>query len=396
MAEEYTRFDSTEDVMRMDFGASRISNAKTTPQGFLRCPARLTRVGVLEYRTSTGNIIRELRPPEEVFRGDSLETLRGAPLISDKHEMVNPSNVKERQIGIVSDSVKHDETFVNSDITVQRQDAIERVNSGDLKELSPGYICNIERKSGTWNGQQYDQIQRNIRYNHVMITRPGHGRSGSEVALRGDDAYSIIEETKPTEKKPVAKEKTKMEELVIRLDGKDVSIQVPKGLGAFVKEHFEKIEQERNDAKSELLKVSGKLEAVEKQLSEDKERFDSATSPEMLDKLVAERTSVLAKAAKIAPKSDFAGQSLDEVRRTAIATKGYDRETYDSKDALLIEGIFEGISVEADKKDFPGVPVHKRMDAKEEETEKDKFDSAAAHRRLVERSQNAWKKDSKE
>jgi hypothetical protein len=54
------------------------------------------------YRNPDGSDRRELRLPEEVFKADSLETLRDATVIEGHPDMVNPSNWKELSRGHVS------------------------------------------------------------------------------------------------------------------------------------------------------------------------------------------------------------------------------------------------------------------------------------------------------
>jgi hypothetical protein len=49
-------------VVRIDRGESR-GAVERTPEGFVRVPAALTRVGVLEYKDSAGKVWREYRSP---------------------------------------------------------------------------------------------------------------------------------------------------------------------------------------------------------------------------------------------------------------------------------------------------------------------------------------------
>lgn len=101
-----------------------------TPQGFLRVPANLTRVGVLKYRRQDGTIVRELRHPDEVFKADSLASLGAVP-VTDKHpsEMVSPRNVRTLAVGHVSESVRRDGRFVAADVIVEDEGAIAAVHA---------------------------------------------------------------------------------------------------------------------------------------------------------------------------------------------------------------------------------------------------------------------------
>lgn len=158
--------------------------------------ANLTRIGVLLYRRADGTTVRELRHPDEVFNADSLASLGGAP-VTDLHPiaeggLVTPSNVKALQCGHVGESVKADGKFVSATVIVQDAALIAAVESGERRELSPGYTCRVDATPGTWKGEAYDAIQRDIVYNHLAVGPRGWGRSGSEVALKMDMGDGMV------------------------------------------------------------------------------------------------------------------------------------------------------------------------------------------------------------
>ena len=113
------------------FDVAELGAAERTSQGFLRVRAYLTRTGVLEYRRSDGQVVREYRPPEEVLRYESLATLVAAP-VTDLHptEMVSPANVRAVSIGHVVDEVKAEGPMVSAAVIVQDGAAIAKVEAG--------------------------------------------------------------------------------------------------------------------------------------------------------------------------------------------------------------------------------------------------------------------------
>ncbi len=179
------------DRIRLDVGRFR-SKPQRTPQGFLKVPANLTRTGVLTYASADGSQIRELRHPDEVFKADSLESMRLAPM-TDRHPatLVSPSNVRSLQVGIVSD-VRRDGSFVAGDLVIQSQDMINKVNSREVCEISAGYQCEIEETPGTFEGERFDRIQRDIVYNHVAGGPTNWGRAGNDVGIRLDGIASHL------------------------------------------------------------------------------------------------------------------------------------------------------------------------------------------------------------
>jgi len=173
----------------------QISTHKRTPQGGLDVPAALTRSGIFIYHMPDGTVQRELRPADEVFNEDSLSTLAGASLTVGHPGLVTTKNWKDHTVGHVGDTVKRSGDLVDSRVRVQHEDAVKQVEAKRLVELSCGYTCDVEHTSGEINGEHYDAIQRNIRYNHVALLPPGGGRAGSDVKLRMDGAGSSFPET---------------------------------------------------------------------------------------------------------------------------------------------------------------------------------------------------------
>lgn len=185
--------------LRLDFAP--ITGAQLTTTGALRIEASLGRVGVCVYRPAPGVERRELRPPDEVFRADSMGTLAGA-VVTDLHPpreegWITPSTWRKHAIGFVGDHVRQDGKVLRGSVTVQDEAAIGLIRSGQRREISPGYICqNIDPTPGRWDGNEYgphvkggepyDFVQRGIVYNSVGIGPRGWGRQGSEVALRLD------------------------------------------------------------------------------------------------------------------------------------------------------------------------------------------------------------------
>lgn len=277
------------------FDAAQLGQAKRTPQGFLRASARLTRTGVLAYRSPDGTVRRELRRPEQVFHPDSLASLGDAP-ITDLHpkEMISPDNARELSLGHVSHaSPRVDGKFVGGDVVVTDAKMIAEVLSGRRKEVSPGYRCKLIVGAGMWNGEHYDAEQTDIVYNHVGLGPPQWGRSGSDVALRLDgnadgfvadatDAYSI--DTLDAADDDAEKEKT-MDLVTLKVDGIDCQV-TPSAAQVITKGIAERdaaIAQAAKDSaasKARLDTVQGELDGTKVKLTEaaDPKRFDSAVT----------------------------------------------------------------------------------------------------------------------
>lgn len=152
---------------------------------------------MLTYRRADGTLIRELRHPDQVFAADSLATLRDAPVTighpGHGQTWVSPDNASEHEVGVVHDAAPEGD-YVHSRLTIRRADAIKRIDSKELVEVSCGYDATIDPTPGSYNGQPYDQQQTAIRYNHLALLASGQGRCGRDVRLRVDSADAILED----------------------------------------------------------------------------------------------------------------------------------------------------------------------------------------------------------
>lgn len=184
-----------EQVRRWDSGT--VGQVERTDQGYLRAPATITKTGVFAYKQPGGKIRHELRLPDEVFSSKTLASFGLSPLTNGHPPtMLNARNTARYQVGTIAEP-KQDGDHVAAWVQITDADAISDAENG-RRQLSCGYTCALEAKSGVTNGipgvpdgLHFDAIQRNIRGNHVALV--DNGRAGSSVQLRLDqaDAFQI-------------------------------------------------------------------------------------------------------------------------------------------------------------------------------------------------------------
>lgn len=167
--------------MAIRFDNGTIRKAFVTPEGYLLAEAVFARDGVLEYRTPTGAIRKELRLPEE---NKKAVTSFGSVPFTVEHpaELLDSENALKYTKGLTDATVVYDKGgFVKGVITVFDSAAVESIRAGQTVEISAGYQCDVVEEPGVWNGERYDAIQRNIKVNHVCATRKG--RAGTDVRI---------------------------------------------------------------------------------------------------------------------------------------------------------------------------------------------------------------------
>ena len=121
------------------------------------------------------------RPFSELTK--AMADYSGKPILLE-HEWVNPEDVPAVR-GAVMGAVRAEEPYLYADIIIYDAEAADAIENGSYKELSPGYLSDYEKKSGVYNGEHYDYIQKNIRFNHLALVK--EGRTGKDLRVLDED-----------------------------------------------------------------------------------------------------------------------------------------------------------------------------------------------------------------
>jgi hypothetical protein len=332
-------------VHRRDVGSLRPK--KKMADGRLRCDAYIARSGVLEYRLPNGKIQREFVPEEELFDPNSMETIKGAILTEDHPAigLVDSKTARDLQRGIVGENIRRDGVHLAGTIYVTDAELIEKMESRQKIDVSPGYTCDIEWKSGKdpKTGERYDCIQRNRRYNHTAIVE--FGRAGS-ARVRMDAAQQLVHQEKnmgkPQKKDDKERDQallstaSKISSLETKLTEAEARADAAEGRVAALETEVERLRKPDPDA--------DKLEEVTAELEKEKRRADVAerglaTMERRIRDGVKRRVDLERSAREALGEEDSRGQPirLDDLT---------DREIM----AVVVERI-EGKSIETERSD---------------------------------------------
>lgn len=167
----------------------------------------LSLVGVFPYlgrsidpNADPDKLYNVLRPAEELQSAECIESFKLLPWI-DNHTMLGseddgltPAERKGVQ-GVIGQDVYFDMTdsrFVDGvlkgNIKVFSEAMGSSIANGKT-ELSCGYRCRYEYAPGTFKGQAYDYVQRDIRGNHLALVE--NGRMGPDVAVQDHLVFTI-------------------------------------------------------------------------------------------------------------------------------------------------------------------------------------------------------------
>lgn len=172
-----------------------------TPEGYLIFrQVRLTRCGVLPYEDASrpGGVRREYRPVEEVMLPESLASLEGRPIVwshpiiwghsGEQKIAITAENHAEYSVGHVQNVRAHDDGWPRGDCYLTHAGAVSAVLEGLAVELSPGYWNDDDETPGVSpEGEPYDLVQRNIRYNHLAIVEEARAGSAARLVLDAAD-----------------------------------------------------------------------------------------------------------------------------------------------------------------------------------------------------------------
>ena len=173
----------------------------------------ISRVGVFPYsgkqigpglpegtvQPDPDTIYAVLRPESELSRQETIDTFKLVPWIAG-HTMLGEGQMAAEKKGIggvVGEKVYYKDGILYGNLKMFSAGHAQMIQDG-IKELSLGYRCTYEYAPGTYNGEAYQYVQRNIRGNHLASVVGG--RMGELVAVRDsftfDGAEKMADESK--------------------------------------------------------------------------------------------------------------------------------------------------------------------------------------------------------
>lgn len=316
--------------------------------GFLYCKnSILGHVGVQQYNGNeigmdSADVVDVIRESYDVFDEDSLASMDGKPItLFHPDEMVTSENFKKYAVGFIKNVHRQDDLVIG-DLVINDMEAIEKVLSGEIKDLSLGYQAKLVP---TGDGRLK---QTNIVINHLAIVPEGRAEFARIV-----DENRVNKETKgentnmglfSKEKEQVVQDSPQVEEA---MEAKDEE-SMPKELGVDAKEPMQDAEEEE---KEEMADEEMEEEQSEKELEmKDYQHFMNQY-----------------KEIKDMPAGDFRMKAYDACNKECMSALGVSLPMLDSKPkASVIEksvGLADNLTVE----EQPSVKKEPKLDAKAEE-----------------------------
>ena len=333
--------------------------------------------------------MREYRSPEEAFKADSLATLAAAPLTlghpTCNPPFVSPDNYARLAVGHVGDEVKQDGNHVAAKIVIQDKRAIDAVEKG-MRQLSCGYVCDVVKSPGTTpNGERYDCLQTNVRFNHAALV--SLGRAGT-AALRLDSAGDeILDDVRlDNQENHMHKE---------RIDGVDYDVGSDAHRAACKRRDDAEADRAQKHAAMQKAKdqAEARADTAEKKLADADKTI--AAFGERLDAAVNERVELQDKARAILGKEEkLDGLTARQIREKVIA-KSAPEIKLDGKSDDYVQAMFDSFAgdVGAKRAERKGnADVRRNVESTTRGDEKKEPTIADIRRKAREDSLNAWQK----
>lgn len=177
----------------------------------------ISKIGVFPYlgaqigATEPDRIYMVYRPEDELSHPDTIDSFKLLPFVNEHPNRLLGDGVAAEDKGIegvIGEDVYFESPYLKGNIKVFTNRLNESIDAGKI-ELSPGYRCTWDFTSGTFNGEPYEVIQRNIRGNHLALVE--EGRSGPDVSVMDSMTFSIdSKELKMAEETQAAGEEQEM------------------------------------------------------------------------------------------------------------------------------------------------------------------------------------------
>lgn len=289
-------------VMRFDRAELSTRAPRTDQWQNLIVDAVVCVPGVYPYRQPDGTTRRELKPPEEIFAADHMESVRLA-VVTDEHlpgaAPVTPQNARQFQRGSGFEAKRSADDKLIAALKVTDGELISSITSGAKKGVSLGLKCRIDRTPGIWRGvdgkgppQQYDVVQRDMVTNQISVTaRPRI--PDAEIRMDSDDAVMVVDP--PNEGQQAMN--------TMQLTVGDSTVAVEAGAGSIIQSRLTTLDSTVGDLKSQVATLTKERDGALAERDTAREELAAAqklaTDSDDIPKLYAKRRRLLADAAVI-------------------------------------------------------------------------------------------------
>lgn len=336
----------------------------------------ISKVGVFPYRgvslpnaPDPDRTYMVYRPEEELSSDECIDSFKLIPWIDD-HTMLGSEEdgllpAEQKGVhGVIGEDVYFDSPYLRANLKVFSEAMANRI-AADKKELSCGYRCRYDWTPGTFEGQAYDVVQRDIRGNHLALV--DQGRMGPEVAvLDARDQFTFTLDTKDMKmEKENAVPVKDQEEMTLAQALAMLQTVMP-----VIAKHMqtEKAEEEILEAPTgtevEVEKEVTLDQPEEEEKEKDKPAMDAAEIARRVEKTIADKAKLYEKVSTHIGAFDHSDMTIDAMAGYALDKLGVQAPAKGKVPFLqaYLQGKGEPSAAAMDAKPKTGNFVHKYLD----------------------------------
>ena len=149
----------------------------------------IAKAGVFEYLLSEirgedfndndNRVVKVYRPFDDMAK--IKDNFANKPIMLE-HRMIGEGGENSADGAIGSIIKTKDDLYLIADLIIYNTDLIEKIERGEIVELSPAYKCSFKEQKGRYNGDDYEYIQTMDSVNHLAVVE--RGRSGKDLRIQ--------------------------------------------------------------------------------------------------------------------------------------------------------------------------------------------------------------------
>ena len=149
----------------------------------------IAKAGVFEYLLSEirgedlndndNRVVKVYRPFDDMVK--IKDNFANKPIMLE-HRMIGEGGENSADGAIGSIIKTKDDLYLIADLIIYNTDLIEKIERGEIVELSPAYKCDFKEQKGRYNGDDYEYIQTMDSVNHLAVVE--RGRSGKDLRIQ--------------------------------------------------------------------------------------------------------------------------------------------------------------------------------------------------------------------
>ncbi|MCG4266946.1 DUF2213 domain-containing protein [Acetobacter senegalensis] len=158
---------------RLRVAATPISKANICPYMGREIPSSR------ELGLDPERIYQMLRDPDELKKAAA--SFNGLPVLEEHYHVTAANPRRDLVVGTTGNEATFDAPYLMNSLVIWDGDAIDRIKTGEQRELSSAYRYRADMTPGEYEGEKYDGVMRDIVGSHVAVVPSG--RAGPDVLV---------------------------------------------------------------------------------------------------------------------------------------------------------------------------------------------------------------------